>query len=162
MSARSQQPDRRPEEGFNLVPALCECLSPGVLVINRNEQILSCTPEAEIWLALPAGKINGASISLLPEAICQMVREALRGNTFASISDFTITNGITRIQQSVERLDRLATAGTLSAGMAHEVKNALVAVKTFVDLLLEKNKDDELAEIVGREMSRVNSIVSQL
>src|SRR6478609_9055419 len=147
MSARSQQPDRRPDEGFNLVPALCECLSPGVLVINRNEQILSCTPEAEIWLALPAGKINGASISLLPEAICQMVREALRGNAFASINDgmqlgrkfhitatptptgtadlivvltLTETTGITRIQQSVERLDRLAIVGTLSVGMAHE------------------------------------------
>ncbi len=194
MSARSQQPDRRPDEGFNLVPALRECLSPGVLVINRNEQILSCTPEAEIWLALPAGKTNGAPISILPEAICQIAREALRGNALASISDFTInsgrhlgrkfhitatttpagatdlivvltlteTTGIMRIQQSVERLDRLATAGTLSAGMAHEIKNALVAVKTFVDLLLEKNKDDELAEIVGREMSRVNAIVTQL
>jgi signal transduction histidine kinase len=66
------------------------------------------------------------------------------------------------MQQSIERLDRLATAGTLAAGMAHEIKNALVAVKTFVELLLEKNKDTELAEIVGREMSRVNAIVRQL
>jgi len=46
--------------------------------------------------------------------------------------------------------------------MAHEIKNALVAVKTFVDLLVEKNKDAELATIVGREMNRVNSIVGQL
>jgi signal transduction histidine kinase len=78
------------------------------------------------------------------------------------ILTLTDITGYTRLQQSVERLDRLATAGTLSAGMAHEIKNALVAVKTFVDLLLEKNKDAELAEIVRREMSRVNTIVRQL
>jgi two-component system sensor histidine kinase HydH len=71
-------------------------------------------------------------------------------------------SGFRQIEQTVTRLDRLATIGTLSASMAHEIKNALVAVKTFVDLLLEKNKDSELAGIVGRELNRVNSIVRQL
>jgi signal transduction histidine kinase len=70
--------------------------------------------------------------------------------------------GFQQLEQSVTRLDRLATIGTLSASMAHEIKNALVAVKAFVDLLLEKNKDAELATIVGRELNRVNSIVRQL
>ena len=51
MSARSQQPVASPDEGFNLVPALRDCLAPGVLVISRREQIL-CTPEAERLLAL--------------------------------------------------------------------------------------------------------------
>lgn len=67
-----------------------------------------------------------------------------------------------RLDQNLRRLDRLANIGTLSAGMAHEVKNALVAVRTFVDLLLEKNSDAELAEIVGREMKRIDAIVSQM
>jgi two-component system, NtrC family, nitrogen regulation sensor histidine kinase GlnL len=81
-----------------------------------------------------------------------------------SLTVLTLTDlsGIVRLQQSLERLDRLATAGTLAAGMAHEIKNALVAVKTFLDLLLEQNKDSELAELVGREMTRVNSIIRQL
>ena len=67
-----------------------------------------------------------------------------------------------RLDHNLRRLDRLANIGTLSAGMAHEVKNALVAVRTFVDLLLEKNHDAELAEIVGREMKRIDAIVSQM
>jgi two-component system, NtrC family, sensor histidine kinase AtoS len=70
--------------------------------------------------------------------------------------------GFLQLEQTVTRLDRLATIGTLSASMAHEIKNALVAVKAFVDLLLEKNKDAELATIVGRELNRVNAIVRQL
>ncbi len=69
---------------------------------------------------------------------------------------------VRRLDQNLRRLDRLANIGTLSAGMAHEVKNALVAVRTFVDLLLEKNHDAELAEIVGREMKRIDAIVSQM
>ena len=85
-----------------------------------------------------------------------------RANGLDILLTVTDITGFARLQQSVERLDRLATIGTLSTSMAHEIKNALVAVKTFVDLLLEKNKDAELAEIVGREMSRVNNIVRQL
>lgn len=194
MSARSQQPDSRADEGFNLVPALRECLSPGVIFISRSEQILSCTPDLERCLNLPVGKIVGAPLTVLPSAIQKIVRDVARVQAAATISDFTMNSGshlgrkfhinatpapagtadqvviltltdvtgFARLEQTVERLDRLATAGTLAAGMAHEVKNALVAVKTFVDLLLEKNKEAELAEIVGREMSRVNMIVRQL
>ena len=59
----------------------------------------------------------------------------------------------------LEQLDRLASIGTLAASMAHEIKNALVAGKTFVDLLLEKNQEAELVEIVRRELGRIDSIV---
>ena len=69
---------------------------------------------------------------------------------------------VRRIEQNLNRLDRLASIGTLSAGMAHEIRNAFVAVQTFVYLLLEKNREAELAEIVGREMRRIDSIVSQM
>lgn len=67
-----------------------------------------------------------------------------------------------RLEQNLRRLDRLAGLGTFSASMAHEIKNALVSVKTFVDLLLEKNRDAELADVVRREMRRIDSIVGQM
>jgi two-component system sensor histidine kinase HydH len=60
------------------------------------------------------------------------------------------------------QLDRLATLGTLSASMAHEIKNALVAGKTFIDLLLEKHEDAELVGIVRRELARIDSILSRM
>jgi signal transduction histidine kinase len=62
----------------------------------------------------------------------------------------------------MQRLDRLANLGMLSAGMAHEIKNGMVAVKTFVDLLLEKNQDAELGGVVARELDRINAIVTQM
>ncbi len=64
--------------------------------------------------------------------------------------------------EKMQRLDRLANLGMLSAGMAHEIKNGMVAVKTFVDLLLEKNQDAELGGVVARELDRINAIVTQM
>ncbi len=65
-------------------------------------------------------------------------------------------------EQNLRRLDRLASLGSLSASMAHEIKNGMVAVKTFVDLLAQKNQEAELTEVVGRELQRINAIVTQM
>jgi signal transduction histidine kinase len=65
-------------------------------------------------------------------------------------------------EQNMRRLDRLASLGTLSASMAHEIKNGMVAIKTFIDLLLQKGQDTELTEIVNRELQRINTIVTQM
>ena len=65
-------------------------------------------------------------------------------------------------QRQIRQLDRLANAGTLAAGMAHEIKNALVAGRTFLDLLLEKNSDSDLVQVVRRENARIDAIVSRM
>lgn len=59
------------------------------------------------------------------------------------------------------REDELHSAGILSATMAHEIKNAFVAVKTFVDLQLEKDPRAELADVVRVELARIDSILNQ-
>ena len=66
------------------------------------------------------------------------------------------------LESKTSRLQRLATVGTLSAGVTHEIKNALVAIKTYVDLLLEKEPDVESALLVRREVGRIDSLTSQL
>ena len=85
-----------------------------------------------------------------------------KGKGVAVVAVLNDLTAVEKLEQNLQRLERLASIGTLSSSMAHEIKNALVAVKTFVDLLLEKNRDAELAEIVRREMRRVDSVVSQM
>lgn len=75
------------------------------------------------------------------------------------IQDLTLAQ---RLEADIRQLDRLASVGTLAAEMAHEVRNALVAVKTFVDLLLEQQPEAELGDTVRREMKRIDSIVAQV
>jgi len=76
-----------------------------------------------------------------------------------------VLNNLTSVpvfEQNMRRLDRLASLGTLSASMAHEIKNGLVAIKTFIDLLMQRGQDTELTEVVSRELQRINAIVTQM
>ena len=73
---------------------------------------------------------------------------------------------VKRLEQHVKRADRLSSIGTLAAGMAHEIKNPLVSIKTFSQLLPKRFEDEEFrtgfAEIVPVEVDRIDSIVSRL
>ena len=66
------------------------------------------------------------------------------------------------LERALVQLDRLASLGTLSASLAHEVKNALVALKTFVDLLLKNNREAELAAMAEHEVQRIDSLITQM
>jgi signal transduction histidine kinase len=177
----------RPGLSFeDLLQTSCVC---GVLSIDVKGAVTFVSPEAEKILRLAGDKSGPVK---LPPALQALVAEAqasghgvtdrkivLDANRARSpsisvtvmpaaphekkiivlLKDFSSAK---KLEHSLRRLDRLASAGTLSAGMAHEIRNALVAVKTFVDLLLEKNQDDDLAEIVGHEMERMVSMVSQI
>lgn len=69
------------------------------------------------------------------------------------------------LQENLQRLDRLANLGLISAGVAHEIKNGLVAVKTFIEVLLEKdgsNDNQEMADLVRRELKRIDQLVTQM
>jgi len=65
-------------------------------------------------------------------------------------------------QNNLHRLDRLANLGLISAGLAHEIKNSLVAVNTFVEVMLEKGEDLEMAGMVRRELKRIDGLATQM
>ncbi len=71
-----------------------------------------------------------------------------------------------RFNEQVRRMDRLASLGTLAAGMAHEIKNPLVSIQTFVQLLPERHEDVEFREgfgqVVLHEVNRINTLVQNL
>ncbi len=65
-----------------------------------------------------------------------------------------------RYEQRVQLLEHLASFGTMTATMAHEIKNALMVVKSFMDLLLENRADAELAKVAPREVARIDGIIA--
>ncbi len=62
--------------------------------------------------------------------------------------------------------ERLASAGQFAAGMAHEIKNPLSAIKTFAQYLPEKYADPAFREkffhVVQAEIDRINVLVKEL
>lgn len=99
----------------------------------------------------------------------QLSSSVIYGHAGKRLGAFLVVNDLTTIKQlelQVRRTDRLASLGTLAAGMAHEIKNPLVSIKTFTQLLPERYDDADFREtfstLVGGEVKRIDSIVNQL
>ena len=107
----------------------------------------------EITIPTARGGVTTLRASILP------VRKRPNSQVVVVLNNLT---SAPVFEQNMRRLDQLASLGTLSANMAHEIKNSMVAVKTFVDLLAEKNADAELTGIASRELQRINGIVTQM
>lgn len=71
-----------------------------------------------------------------------------------------------KLQETQDRLDRATFWAELAASMSHEVRNPLVAIKTFAQLLPERYQDrefqTEFRELVPREVDRLNGIIDQI
>lgn len=68
-----------------------------------------------------------------------------------------------RLDADVQRLDRLASLGGLVAEIAHEVRNPLVSVKTFLQLLPDRLDDPDFLtrfhHVVAEELRRIERLL---
>jgi signal transduction histidine kinase len=162
------------------------CFAGAVLAVNRQGRISACSPAATEALGLKLGQkplpawlrqlVQGCLKSKAPALHQTLTAPSKPAPRLLSVSAMPVRRGrqtevvvvvhdlspLLLIEQNLRRLDRLASIGTFSASMAHEIKNALVAVKTFVELLTDSNLDSELAATVQRELQRIESIVRQV
>jgi two-component system nitrogen regulation sensor histidine kinase GlnL len=70
------------------------------------------------------------------------------------------------LEEDLKRSDRLATLGTLAAGLAHEIKNPLGGIKGAAQLLKRTLTPDpalrEHTDIIIREVDRIDHLMEQL
>ena len=71
-----------------------------------------------------------------------------------------------RLEQEVLQTEKLKAVSTLAAGMAHEIKNPLTALKTFTEYFPENRNDpaflDKLHEVLSVEVQRIHGIVQDV
>jgi signal transduction histidine kinase len=64
------------------------------------------------------------------------------------------------------RAERMVSFGALARGLAHEIKNPLVAIRTFAELLPERAGDEEFRDSFGKiviqEIGRIDQLVARL
>jgi len=178
-------------EHFHFAATLLDFVASGLIVVSASGQILVFDPSAERLTRIRGSEALGRDVSLLPAALQAIVREGFAtGRSVPSVEvplgglgpvqvstqvarrpDATILAVVLELQSTaqareiatnLEHLDRLANLGVLGAAVAHEIKNALVTVRTFVDLLRERNKDDDLAQLVSDEVRRIDAVVKQV
>jgi len=89
-----------------------------------------------------------------------------KGNPQEVILNLHDITELKKLETSIRQAERLAGLGTLAAGMAHEIRNPLSTIKTFVQLLPRKMEKpgflEKFQRTVPRELEQINRLVEDL
>ncbi len=83
-----------------------------------------------------------------------------------AIENSNLYENLKKSQSIMRRADRLASLGTLIASLAHEIRNPLVSIKTFTQLLPERIEDEEFRnyflKVASGEIDRLTGLINEL
>jgi two-component system sensor histidine kinase PilS (NtrC family) len=110
----------------------------------------------EQWIALPGGTMRYLGFSVSP--LLGQNQQSL--GYIISFQDLT---EIIRLEEEVRIKDRMAAIGRMAAGIAHEIRNPLTAMRGSVEILRSHahlpDTDERLLNILIRESDRLNKFV---
>jgi len=88
------------------------------------------------------------------------------GKLLEVVASFRGLEEIKEIQAQMERINRLASMGSLVAGLAHEIRSPLGSLKGLAQLLqediVEKGGRADYIEVIIKEIDRLNKVVEEL
>ena len=83
-----------------------------------------------------------------------------------AISNARLFDQLSKTQAEAAQKDKMATIGTLAAGIAHEIRNPITTIKTFSEFLASKKDDPDFMakfnRIIPKEIDRINHIIDHL
>lgn len=180
----------------NYLENILENVSSAVISVDVNGTVITFNPKAEEILGISGSEITGKSINLLPHDISILIKETLKtghpiyrkevrltalsksvgvsinairdnqGDVAGSVMIFTDLAPIKALEEQTRRSDRLDFVNTVAMRSSHELKNCLVSIKTFAQLLPERYQDKQFREdfylVVNKEVDRLNQVVENL
>jgi len=88
------------------------------------------------------------------------------GSVHGALIVFSDLTRLKDLEREKRRAERLASFGALASGVAHEIKNPLVAIRTFAELLPERFTDvdfrEDFSKVVIGEIARIDDLVGRL
>lgn len=125
---------------------------------------------------LEAAAAGGASSQVeiaLPDAAGQMVPLMCstspligpQGIPLGAVAVFSDLSRLKELEQEKRRAERLASLEAIASGMVHEIRNPLVSLKAFHQLLPARFEDPEfragLVRVADREISRIDELLER-
>ncbi len=98
----------------------------------------------------------------------QTLLEGLTNQAAIAIENARLVDDLRRSREQTLRADRLGTLGTLAAGLAHEINNPLVSIRTFLSMAPEKRVEDDSEfwvdyhALACREVDRIRRLVESM
>lgn len=134
---------------------------PADLALQLKETLSDGQPllQMEITLAAPGDRRT-------PLVCSSSALKDDRGTIIGALIVFSDLSNVKALENEKRRAERLASLGALVSGIAHEIKNPLVAIRTFAELLPERFTDadfrDDFSGVVIREIERIDGLVGRL
>ncbi len=92
--------------------------------------------------------------------------KAPSGKTAGVIASIIDLTGVKKMHEDMQKRHRMASLGRLAAGVAHEVRNPLGAIKGMAQLIQESLAEDDsrrkYAAVIEQETNRLNRVVENL
>jgi PAS domain S-box-containing protein len=132
-------------ESSGLVALVAGCLQQGT--IHRREQVEHNTLQGEV-------RLLGATVSPIRRG------DKITG-AICLLSDLT---ELAALQKQVQLKENLAALGELSAGIAHEFKNALATISGYAQMIREENAQGETADyadLILEQSRNITQVVSE-
>lgn len=179
----------------SLAETLLKSIPPGIVATDAEGVVRWFNPTAEEILGLPSSRVLNKPVELVGSKLAGFLRDTLDtkaslparhwtdANTqrsllietrrladqqselgaVAVIQDLTAEKSL---REKQDLLERAAFWSDLAASMSHEIRNPLVAIKTFAQLLPERFEDADFRkdfnQIVVREIDRLDKIITQI
>jgi len=113
------------------------------------------------WVSLTAFALMALAFQPLKIVIQRVVDRLIFG-----VSQEQLAQRMERLEEQARQTEKLRAVSTLAAGMAHEIKNPLTALRTFGEYLPEKHNDPEFVQkfqdILNKETHRIQAIVQDV
>ncbi|MBA2943474.1 PAS domain S-box protein [Paenibacillus sp. CGMCC 1.16610] len=85
-----------------------------------------------------------------------------KGHILGTVITFKDITELKKTQELLIKSDKLSAVGQLAAGVAHEIRNPLTALKGFLQLLkTNSTKEQYYIEIMQKELQRIEFIVNE-
>jgi len=120
----------------------------------------------ELHSALSIAFVSGDQLLGMLNVQDERLREAYGSDEIKALialaAQATITIENSRLFDRIRERDRLAALGEMAAGLAHEIRNPLGAIKGAAQLLDEVEQENATyLDIITEEVNRLNSVVGQ-
>ena len=115
---------------------------------------------SQVEIALP----NSAG-QLIPLMCSTSPLVGSQGTRLGAVAVFSDLSRLKELEQEKRRAERLASLEAIASGMVHEIRNPLVSLKAFTQLLPTRFDDPEfrasLVRIADREISRIDELLGR-